>query len=365
MNIPSKSLFSPAIRPALRRLLHNLQFLALVMLVVFACAKTPAETSGGDVSSRADVSTDSEVEKSSASATEAVPSTEVNPGAEVAPSTEEAASTEIVHSSESEPDTEAPPSTEAKTSSEAAHTSEVESGTVAAPSFEATPSTNAEPDAESETTTELPTSPEFSTEYETPGEVIHTTASPSPLSIHDIAFVGDSRTLTMATGGRLEFGLIPDSSVFATWGGELTQESAKSNAVNAGEANRKVAVFWYGINDVQSDPEQKLAPQFRANYEAIIDLYRNANPDSEIVILSILSTSVNEKDYYAGQEENIRTYNAELAALCAENGYTYLDITALFTGDDCLAPGDFIHFSTEWYEERFIPTVFGALGIED
>lgn len=186
----------------------------------------------------------------------------------------------------------------------------------------------------------------------------------SLLTINDVAFIGDSRTLTMSTGGRYEFNLIPSSSVFATWGGELTQDSAKQNAQAAAAADRDLAIFWYGINDVQSDPEQKLAPQFIANYEAIINLYRNINPDSEIVILSILSTSVYEKDYYEGQEENICRYNAELATLCAENDYTYLDITELFTGDECLAPDDYIHFSKEWYVHFFLPEVFSALGID-
>ena len=168
----------------------------------------------------------------------------------------------------------------------------------------------------------------------------------------------------MATGGRYEFNLIPSSSVFATWGGELTQDSAKQNAQAAAAADHNLAIFWYGINDVQSDPEQKLAPQFIANYEAIIDLYHNINPDSKIVILSILSTSVHEKDYYEGQEENILRYNRGLAALCSEKGYIYLDITDLFTGDECLAPDDYIHFSRDWYAHSFLPEVFSALGID-
>ena len=229
-------------------------------------------------------------------------------------------------------------------------------------------SSTAEPTTEATSTeatsTEEPSTEEPSTEE--PTTEIPSTEAPStetPLRISDVAFVGDSRTLTMATGGRLEFALIPDSSIFATWGGELHQDSAKNNALNAAAANRKLAVFWYGINDVQSDPGQTLADQFLANYKAIIDLYQNGNPDSDIVILSILSTSVHEKDYYDGQEENIRRYNAKLADLCAERGYTYLDISALFTGDDCLAPGDNIHFSKEWYLTRFLPTVLPQIGI--
>ena len=241
---------------------------------------------------------------------------------------------------------------------------ETEESTITIP--ETAEPTTEEP-ATMEPTTEEPETAEPTTEEPTT-EALETevpTSAPVPsLTIDDIAFIGDSRTLTMASGGRLEFGLVPTSSVFATWGGELHQDSAKNNAQSAATANRKLAIFWYGINDVQSDPGQTLADQFLANYTAIIDLYRNGNPDSDIVILSILSTSVHEKDYYNGQEENIRRYNAKLADLCTEHGYTYLDISALFTGDECLEPNDNIHFSKEWYETKFLPTIYTALNIK-
>ena len=232
------------------------------------------------------------------------------------------------------------------------------------PAASTVPSTELQTPPVTEAATEPPT--EIPTEPVTEPATEPSTEAPteSPLTISDVAFIGDSRTLTMATGGRYEFNLIPSSSVFATWGGELTQDSAKQNAQAAAAADRDLAIFWYGINDVQSDPEQKLAPQFIANYEAIIDLYHNINPDSKIVILSILSTSVHEKDYYEGQEENILRYNRGLAALCSEKGYIYLDITDLFTGDECLAPDDYIHFSRDWYAHSFLPEVFSALGID-
>jgi hypothetical protein len=240
--------------------------------------------------------------------------------------------------------------------------------------IESTPAASTAPSTELQTppVTEAATEPPTETPTETPTEPVTEPVTEPPteaptealLTIDDVAFIGDSRTLTMATGGRYEFNLIPSSSVFATWGGELTQDSAKQNAQAAAAADRDLAIFWYGINDVQSDPEQKLAPQFIANYEAIIDLYHNINPDSKIVILSILSTSVHEKDYYEGQEENILRYNRGLAALCSEKGYIYLDITDLFTGDECLAPDDYIHFSRDWYAHSFLPEVFSALGID-
>ncbi len=293
-------------------------------LTLSGCVKQPDDASSTTASSE---------EESSNEESTSVPTT-------VAPATEEPATKE---STTAEPTTEVP--TTAEPSNEEATTEQpsTEESTTAEPTTDASP-------------TETPTTAE-------PTAEVPTTEAALALTINDIAFIGDSRTLTMATGGRLEFGLIPDTSVFATWGGELHQDSAKNNALAAAAADRELAIFWYGINDVQSDPGQTLADQFLANYKVILDLYRNGNPDSDIVILSILSTSVQEKDYYDGQEKNIRTYNAKLADLCAEEGYTYLDITALFTGDECLAPNDNIHFSKEWYETKFLPTVLGTLGI--
>ena len=184
------------------------------------------------------------------------------------------------------------------------------------------------------------------------------------LTLDDIAFIGDSRTLSLASGGRLEYKLVPDSSVFATWGGKLTDDTAIANAQIAASANKDVAIFWFGINDVQGDPNiRDDASLFLSNYEAIIDKYLQINPDSQVVILSILTTSTGEKDYYAGQEDNIRAYNSQLASLCSQKGYTYLDITFLYTGDACFAEGDYIHFSKEWYVNSFLPMVCGALSI--
>lgn len=185
-------------------------------------------------------------------------------------------------------------------------------------------------------------------------------------TIDDIAFIGDSRTLSLSSGGNLAYRLVPGSSVFATWGGKIIDESASANAITAGKANKKIGVFWYGINDAQSsDLDARYdVERFRENYEKLIDLYLKENSDSEIVILSILTTSVNERDYYEGQEENIKDYNEQLKTLCEEKGYTYIDISVLYTGEECFAENDFIHFSKSWYENNFIPFVYNRLNIE-
>lgn len=183
-------------------------------------------------------------------------------------------------------------------------------------------------------------------------------------NIADVAFIGDSRTLTMASGGRLEFKLLPKTSVFATWGGKVTDKSALDNVSEASASHKDMAVFWYGINDVQGNPNTRDdASLFRSNYEILIDAYRKDNPDSEIVILSILTTSIHEKDYYDKQNTNIKAYNTALLELCKEKGYRFIDLTDLYTGDSCFAEGDYIHFSKEWYENSFLPTMVKELNL--
>ena len=189
---------------------------------------------------------------------------------------------------------------------------------------------------------------------------------PTPLPGYEsIVFIGDSRTLTMAEGGTYEFRLVPEDSVEATWGGVLTDDTAFQNARLAARKHRDKAVFWYGINDVQLNPQRNDQNVFINNYLKVIDAYLSIEPDSTIYIISVLDTTVREKDYYQGQEQNIRNYNQALYRLCLDRGWYYVDVTSLLIGDECYAEGDNIHFSKAWYQERFLPfvTVFTGLNV--
>ena len=210
-----------------------------------------------------------------------------------------------------------------------------------------------ESENETETLTEIETESESETESET------------TLSLYDIAFVGDSRTLTMAKGGRLEFDLLPASLVFATWGGKVSDAVAHDNALRAAQADKPVAIFWYGINDAQSAPSIREDVQgFCNRYLELIQVYQKANPDSQIVVLSILTTSVNEKDYYPEQNDMIARYNQAIEELCKQESYTYLDISHLYHGEEDFHTGDNIHFSIHWYVDYFLPCITEELNIQ-
>ncbi|MBR6322524.1 MAG: SGNH/GDSL hydrolase family protein, partial [Lachnospiraceae bacterium] len=204
------------------------------------------------------------------------------------------------------------------------------------------------------TSSEETQAPESTPEETTPG-------STEP-DYSRIVFVGDSRTKTMSSGGRYEFRLVPDDSVSATWGGQLTDEAAFTDAAAAAAKMREKAVFWFGINDVQLNPERDNPEVFIRNYDRMLTEFRTVNDYSTIYLLSILPTSVNERDYYEGQDDNIRAYNEALKIYAAEHGYVYLDLSPLYTGEECFAEGDQIHFSESWYRERFIPAVTAAVG---
>lgn len=268
-----------------------------------------------------------------------------------ASSSETASQTENSEEASAETKSEAPSSTTEGESTETASAAETETSS----ETEASDST-AESDTAEETSSE-------GSEEETGSDESTEESAKETVDYRNVVFIGDSRTLSMGVGGELAYDLVPMDSISATWGAQLTDEAAYANVSDAAGRERQIAVFWYGINDVQLNPNRDSAEEFIMNYQTLISAYRTMNDSSKIYLLSILPTTPEEKDYYEGQDENIAAYNAALQQFAAENGYQYLELSPLFTGNDCFAEGDNIHFSKAWYEERFLPAVTRALGI--
>ena len=226
-------------------------------------------------------------------------------------------------------------------------------------------------DTEPPETAEPDTPAESTPEQDTPEESTPEPVPPGPTDIANadysrVAFVGDSRTLAMASGGTYEYKLVPDDYVFATWGGRIVESSAHKDAMDAALTHREKAVFWFGINDVQINYDRDDANKFAEEYyTSVLNTYISTYGGTsvpQIYIVSILNTGAAEKDHYDGQEANIEKYNAALQKLCGEKGYTYLDATPLLVGEEGLLE-DHIHFSKEWYEQKYLPFIISALGI--
>lgn len=235
-----------------------------------------------------------------------------------------------------------------------------ETSETAAEDTEETDNTEAESTSEEETETEGGATTEVeTTETTTQPETKRDLAS---VNYDSVVFVGDSRTLSLGTGGKLEYRIVPDSAICATWGGQLVDGSAMDNTKNAAAKMRAKAVFWYGVNDVQMNPMRDNVDNFLGNYATLINEYAKINPSGKLYIVSILNTGVNEKDHYDGQEENIVRYNAALKKYCEECGYTYVDATALLVGEEGILD-DNIHFSEWFYREKYVPYMVEVLGL--
>jgi len=190
-------------------------------------------------------------------------------------------------------------------------------------------------------------------------EETESTAEVSSPDFSRVAFVGDSRTVFLGSGDERSAGLVPNSSLFATYGGTLTDTTALTDAENAGLAGRELAVFWFGVNDVQEDPERDDENVFIEHYRVVIDAFREKNPSAEIVILSVVGTSVTEWCYYEGQEENIDKYNEALRGYSAGQGFRFIDLSFMNTSEEDFLP-DGIHFTKDWYD-RFLPELLSLL----
>ena len=172
------------------------------------------------------------------------------------------------------------------------------------------------------------------------------------LTLNECVFVGDSRTVFMGSqviNGVAGSQVMDDSRLFATYGGTLADATAQDNASRASQVQAPVAFFWYGVNDVQIMPDRDDADAFLQRYSAMVEAYRANSPGSRIIILSVANTSVNEKDYYPGQEENIARYNAALSAYAAASGFNYIDVTPLVSESSFLP--DNIHFTNAFYQQ--------------
>ena len=199
-------------------------------------------------------------------------------------------------------------------------------------------------------------------------EESRTDPSAEALTIDDVAFIGDSRTVFMGTSvirGVQGSAIVPDSRIFATYGAQLVSAETFADARRAGEAHPKKAVFWYGVNDVQLNPQRDDAEGFLTNFRNVIALFREQEPNAEIYILSVVDTAKEEKDYYEGQSENIARYNAALERYAGEAGFRYVDVTGLAQslGDDAVFLPDNIHFTDGFYA-ALKPVLRGALGID-
>ena len=174
----------------------------------------------------------------------------------------------------------------------------------------------------------------------------------------DTTFIGDSRVRAMTSGGTYEYGLLPESAVYAVWSELTTEKPSFDEAWMAGYQHRAKAVFWFGIQDVRTGDRED-SGDFVRHIEDLITTFKEENETAQIYILSVLPCSSSASGYYDGIQQNIEKYNSDLSAFCSNNGYTFVNITDLY--DSGLHQDDGVNFVREWYTDRFLPRIDSVL----
>jgi len=251
-----------------------------------------------------------------------------------------------------EPTTE--PSSEQKT--EAA----VSSTTVVASNEEmsSTEATSADATSSQETTSETTAVTESTTTQST----VPTTQDTTVYDLAQSVFIGDSRVLFLGTSDKDQRYLdyLPCDRIFAKFSGTIVDEYAYANVKNAAALQPSVAVFWFGINDVQIRENRDDADAFVKDYAKLVSAYLKDNPNSAVKIIAILSTSPYEPDYYSKQDANIAAYNKALKKYAEENGFSFIDISG-WSLEEAFFP-DSIHFNQTWMDAH-IDQLFSLLNI--
>nr|MBQ6242887.1 hypothetical protein [Lachnospiraceae bacterium] len=163
-----------------------------------------------------------------------------------------------------------------------------------------------------------------------------TTAAQPPVSTGQIVFVGDSRT-----SGFIGAGLMPASRCLV-YGGAVYAWYDNVRAAAAMQPSK--VVFFGGQNDL--GVYHGNATQFINAYTDLIRYFQSLSPGTRIycnLIFPCTDVAVAEMP----GRENRAAYNAAIAQMCAENGWTCIDTTAGFNSSYFGADG--IHFFMSWY----------------
>lgn len=157
--------------------------------------------------------------------------------------------------------------------------------------------------------------------------------------------IGDS-----ITEGLSAYGILDGNLVIAARGAEVSgieegDEAAKAIA-KAKELKPAKLFLAYGMNDV--DAVRGHSEEFAVNYKAVLDDLKEALPDTEIYVNSILPVqqAVIDKDPYYG---NIPQLNKALETLCEEEKVTFIDNTNLVKQEYYTEDG--IHMEPDYYKD--------------
>lgn len=152
--------------------------------------------------------------------------------------------------------------------------------------------------------------------------------------------LGDSRAL-----GFQEYDYLPDANVVAEIGYGV--RNVKDSVDEIAARQPEVIYISFGVNDVENGIGAGDG-EYGKLFKEAVDQILEKSPNSTIVVNSILDVTEPVKAA-TPRLQNIAQYNAQLAQICQENGWIYVDNGAL-AADPSIYEGDGIHFVSSFYE---------------
>lgn len=159
----------------------------------------------------------------------------------------------------------------------------------------------------------------------------------------DSVILGDSRVY-----GFDSYQFLPENQVFAAAGNTI--KNIQDHADQIGKIKPKTIYLSYGVNDMGLKIGAESGTDgYRAEYEKQIQTLLAKSPNSVIAVNSIVPVTPEalEKSPRWDQAED---YNRQIAQMCADNGWYYIDNTSLADGGQAqIYQPDGIHFLTDFY----------------
>ncbi|MBQ9911125.1 MAG: hypothetical protein IJM50_06480 [Lachnospiraceae bacterium] len=206
----------------------------------------------------------------------------------------------------------------------------------------------AETVTDTETETEMPTQPSSEADVRMGDQLLKgKVADISKFTEKDIAvlrqlfknavIVGDSRVEAI-----VGYGILGEDVCISKYAG-YAGDSKEICEQAAGLYPEKV-LFFFGINDPKYYYDDY--DKFIADYRADIDAYKAINPYSDIYVCNLIQVT-EKRQSEVEAFKLVPEYNKRLGALCAEEGYGFIDGMKYLKNEHYLSDGS--HFTEEFY----------------
>lgn len=150
----------------------------------------------------------------------------------------------------------------------------------------------------------------------------------------DVLFIGESRTLGMMSTSRLgkaDYFCASSLTVYGVTEIKCADTGFAKQTLGSLLSNKTYGKIYIhlGINELGGNLDSMMD-----QYQRLIDLIREKQPDACIVLQAVLAVSRDYARNTTFAPENIRALNARIEALAADNQIHYIDVNPIMTDEE-------------------------------